>query len=119
MENSERSTTGALKNICNRLVLKHPEAVGMAVIELECGCMDICGVSIRGEPVGSIKTVALSQEAGQEQSPICRQCLAAKGRIADRVVDQRIVWPGSDAERPDRNLRMVIGRAVFGDNYTE
>ena len=109
----------ALKEICNRLVLKHPEAVGMAMIELDCGCIDICGVSIRGEPVGSIKTIALGQLAGEQESPICSQCLASKGQVSERIVSQRMIWPGSDAERPDKDLRVFIGRKVFGEYYTE
>jgi hypothetical protein len=119
MEKSDLSATDALKNICNRLVLKHLDAVGMAVIELDCGCVDICGVSIRGEPVGSIKTIALGAQAGREQSPICSRCLASKGRVADRIVSRRIIWPGREEERPDSNLRQFIGQAVFGQNYTE
>ena len=118
MVKSDLSTEEALKGICNRLVLKHPDAIGMAVIELDCGCVDICGVSIRGEPVGSIKTIALGSETGQ-QSPICNRCQAEKGRVAGRVVNQRIVWPGSADERPEENLRRFIGRAVFGADYME
>ena len=119
LEKSDSSTADALKHICNRLVLKHPDAVGMAVIELDCGCIDICGVSIRGEPVGSIKTISGDLRTGDQQSPICDRCLASKGRIAGRVVDRRIVWPGNEAERPDRDLRIFIGRRVFGDEYIE
>jgi hypothetical protein len=119
MENTDLTATDALKMICNRLVLKHPDAVAMAVIELDCGCVDICGVSIRGEPVGSINTIALGSPAGQVQSPICRRCLASKGRISDRIVNRRIIWPGSDEERPDADLRLFIGQAVFGANYRQ
>ena len=119
MEKYDLSTTEALKDICNRLVLRHPEAVGMAVIELECGCMDICGVSIRGEPVGSIKTITLGQQAGGAQSPICNRCLAEKGRISGRVVHQRMIWPGGEQELPDRELRLFIGKEVFGQHYSE
>ncbi|KPJ76470.1 MAG: hypothetical protein AMJ54_11615 [Deltaproteobacteria bacterium SG8_13] len=119
MEKSDLSSTDALKGICNRLVVKHPDAVGMAVIELDCGCVDICGVSIRGEPVGSIKTIALGADARQQQSPICSRCLASKERVSERVVNRRIIWPGSEEERPDVNLRRFIGRVVFGENWTE
>ncbi len=119
MEKSDISTNDALKDICNRLVLRHPDAVGMAVIELDCGCIDICGVSIRGEPVGSIKTIAAGLEAGLEQHPICSRCLASKGRLSDRIVMRRIVWPGSEEERPDDHLRLFIGRVVFGEDYAE
>ena len=119
MEKSDLFKEEALKDICNRLVLKQPDAVGMAMIELDCGCIDICGVSIWGEPVGSIKTIALGQETGEEDSPICSQCLESKGRVSGRIDNQRMIWPGHEDERPDRDLRIFIGRRVFGDDYTE
>lgn len=119
MEKSDLSATDALKKLCNRLVLKHPQAVGMAAIELDCGCVDICGVSIRGEPVGPISTIALGAQAGQQQSPVCSRCLAEKGRVSGRIVRRRIIWPGSADERPDERLRRFIGSAVFGEDYTE
>ena len=119
MIQSDDKTTDALKAICNRLVLKHPDAVGMAVIELDCGCIDICGVSIRGEPIGSIKTISMDPQAAGEQNPICSRCMASKEPIADRIISRRIIWPGSEEERPGRNLRLFIGYKVFGDDYTE
>ena len=119
MEKSTLPTDDALKGICDRLVLKHPEAVGMAVIELDCGCVDICGVSIRGEPVGSVKSIAPGSSAGRGQSPICSRCLASRGRVSGRIVNRKIVWPGSDEELPEPALRRFIGTAVFGENYKE
>jgi hypothetical protein len=119
MEKSDLIRLEALKNICNRLVMKHPEAIGMAMIELDCGCVNICGVSIRGEPVGSINTIVASSETGDRRSPICRRCLVSKGRISGRVVNERMIWPGKVNEQPDRDLRLFIGRKVFGENYLE
>jgi hypothetical protein len=119
MEKSKLVRMEALKNICNRLVMKLPDAIGMATIELECGCVKICGVSIRGEPVGSINTIVSGSETGDKTSPICSRCLASKGRISGRVVSQRIIWPGDVSEQPDRDLRLFIGRKVFGEDYLE
>ena len=118
MEKSKLVRMEALKNICNRLVMKHPDAIGMAMIELDCGCVNICGVSIRGEPVGSINTIVTGSE-GETTSPICSRCLASKGRISGRVVNQRIIWPGDVKEQPDIDLRLFIGRKVFGEDYLE
>jgi hypothetical protein len=119
MEKSDLIRMEALKNICNRLVMKHPDAIGMAMIELDCGCVNICGVSIRGEPVGSINTIVTSSETGDTKSPICSRCLASKGRISGRVVNQSMIWPGDVNEQPDRDLRLFIGRKVFGNDYLE
>ena len=119
MEKSDLITIEALKSICNRLVMKHPEAIGMAMIELDCGCINICGVSIRGEPVGSIKTIVARAGSGDTKSLICRRCLASKGRISERIVNQRMIWPGDADELPERDLRIFIGRKVFGHHYIE
>lgn len=118
MEKSKLFRLEALKNICNRLVMKHPDAIGMAMIELDCGCVNICGVSIRGEPVGLINAIVMGSEE-DKTSPICSRCLASKGRISGRVVNQRIIWPGDEQEQPDRDLRLFIGRKVFGEDYLE
>lgn len=119
MEKSKLVRMEALKNICNRLVMKHPDAIGMAMIELDCGCVNICGVSIRGEPVGSINTIVMGSESEDTTNPICSRCLASKGRITGRVVNQRMIWPGDANEQPDGDLRLSIGRKVFGEDYLE
>jgi hypothetical protein len=119
MEKSDLVRMEALKNICNRLVMKLPDAIGMAMIELDCGCVNICGVSIRGEPVGSINTIVTGSETGDTKSPICNRCLTSKGRISGRVVNERMIWPGDVDEQPDRDLRLFIGRKVFGEDYLE
>jgi hypothetical protein len=119
MEKPDVISTEVLKNICNRLVMKHPDAVGMAMVELDCGCVNICGVSIRGEPVGSINTIVTGLEGGDAKSPVCSRCLASKGRISGRVVAERMIWPGGVNELPDRDLRLYIGRHVFGQDYLE
>jgi hypothetical protein len=119
MEKSDLIRIAALKNICNRLVMKHPDAIGMAMIELDCGCINLCGVSIRGEPVGSIKTIVANSETGDTKSLICSRCLASKKRVNDRVVHQKMIWPGEPDEQPERDLRLFIGRKVFGNDYIE
>jgi hypothetical protein len=45
--------------------------------------------------------------------------LASKRRISDRIVKQRMIWPGDVHEQPDRDLRLFIGRKVFGEDYFE
>ena len=45
----------ALKEICNRIAMKNPAAIGMATIELDCGCINVCGVSFQGEPVEPVR----------------------------------------------------------------
>jgi len=35
------------------------------------------------------------------------------------VVWDGIYWPGSQSEWPDKNLRISIGRKIFGPGYME
>ncbi len=109
----------ALKEICNRIVMKHPEAIGMAIIELDCGCMNICGVSFEGEPVGSIMSIPLHQETENNKSLVCFRCLEEKSRITDRVINYGLIWPGDENDIPEEEFRLSIGQKVFGPDYSE
>jgi len=109
----------ALKEICNRLVMKHPDAICMATIELDCGCVNVCGVSVKGEPVGSIKSILAHQETENDNSLVCFKCLEKKDGITDRIVNQGLIWPGDENEIPAEAIRLYIGREVFGPGYSE
>ena len=77
----------ALKEICDRIIMEYPEAVGMATIELDCGCINVCGVSFRGEPVGSVMSIPAHQETENDNNLVCFRCLEEKNRITDRIVN--------------------------------
>ena len=109
----------ALKEICNRIVLNHPDAIGMATIELDCGCINVCGVSVNGEPLGSIMSIPAHQEAGKNNSLICFKCLEKNGRMTNRIVNQGFIWPGDENEIPAEEIRQNIGQEVFGPGYLE
>ncbi len=108
-----------LKEICTRLVIKHPEAVAMAAIELDCGCVNVCGVSYRGEPVGTLKSIPANQENEDDNNLVCFTCLEKKREMAGRIVNRGLIWPGSDDELPAEEVRLLIGREVFGSEYEE
>ena len=108
-----------LKEICNRIVMKHPEAVGMATIELDCGCINVCGVSFRGDPVGSIMNIPAHQETDAENNIVCFRCLEEKNRITDRIINQGLIWPGDSDDIPEDEFRITIGQRVFGSDYSE
>ncbi len=108
-----------LKDICNRIVLDHPEAIGIAYIELECGCMHFCGVSFNGSPVGSLQTLSGASDDDAEAAPTCLACYRDKRLDMNRVLKRGLVWPGEASEIPDKDLRIFIGQTVFGPNYDE
>lgn len=108
-----------LKDICNAIVLDHPEAMGIAYIELDCGCIHYCGVSFNGDPVGIMQTLSGSADAGTGESPVCFQCYRKKTLDMTRVVRKGIFWPGEASEMPEKDLRIFIGQTVFGPDYDE
>jgi len=109
----------ALKQLCNGIVLKHPEAMCMALIELDCGCVNICGVSVSGQPAGRMRAYSGTLEDNSGDGPICIKCAGAGGPMVDRIVHRELIWPGEEIEKPDRELRNLIGREVFGADYKE
>ena len=67
-----------LKDICNTIVMERPEAVGIAYIELDCGCIHYSGVSFNGDPIGKMQTLSGPSDDGTEESPICLKCYREK-----------------------------------------
>ena len=91
----------------------------MALIELDCGCVHICAVSVSGQPVGRMRTYSGTLEDNGDDGPICIRCAGAGGPVMDRIVRRELVWPGEEVEKPNRELRDLIGQAVFGDDFQE
>jgi hypothetical protein len=105
-----------LNRICMDILKSYPETIGVALLALDCGCIKACGVSAKGDPVGEMMGVTRDY-ASRFGATICLAC-RKKGWM-NRVVRREIFWPGSEAEKPDKKLRMQIGRHVFGVNYSE
>jgi hypothetical protein len=116
MEKNKIDRKEKLREICNTMVMDQPDAIGMAFIELNCGCIHYCGVSFKGEPVGRMKTITGRAE---EKKPVCLTCYREKNINPRRVIKRGVVWPGDDSELPDRDLRIFIGQTVFGADYNE
>ena len=113
MESSKREE---LKTFCEDLILKHPEAMGIAYMALDCGCINSCGVSAKGDPVGEMQTISGHT---QKEDTVCLKCYRDKKIDWNRVVDKGLIWPGENHERPGENIRMIIGKRVFGPDYSE
>ena len=102
---------------CLNILSEHPEAIGVAYKVLNCGCALICGASAAGEPLGFLQHISGQPVKRGSRPPICLKCRQDKG--LDRVVWEGIYWPGAQSEWPDKDLRISIGRMVFGPAYTE
>ncbi len=119
MEDISCHRRDVLKKTCETIILEQPEAIGMVFVELDCGCINVCGVSAKGDPIGSMQTISGHQRDKDNKSPVCLKCYKDKKVAMDRVVNKGLVWPGDESERPEKELRLCIGQKVFGLDYTE
>lgn len=117
MEETINYQSDAFNKACQEIFILYPEAIGVAFKGLDCGCALVCGVSARGEPVGSLIYVSGQPGRKGKKSPICLKCKKDDG--LDRVVREGIIWPGEENERPNVDLRLSIGKKVFGPDYQE
>ncbi|CAB1058881.1 hypothetical protein D1BOALGB6SA_3639 [Olavius sp. associated proteobacterium Delta 1] len=102
---------------CQDILFEHPEAIGVAYRVLNCGCALICGATAGGDPIGTLHHISGQPIKRGGKSPICLKCRKDKG--LDRVVWEGIYWPGPQNEWPDKDLRISIGRKIFGSGYIE
>ena len=80
------------------------DAVGVAVIRLDCGCRKMAAVDKEGEPASKIIMYRDKAES------ICEQCQNDNGDFM-RVIEQFISW--SDPE-PDEQTQQTIIAKVLG-----
>lgn len=110
--------TGAFESLCMEILDTYPEAIGVAYKGLNCGCTLLCGVSAASRPLGKLRHLSGQPRQSAHRPPICLRCKRDDG-LRGRVVREGIFWPGTVDERPDIELRNLIGRSVFGDHYKE
>ena len=117
MEHTENTQFSPFNAACYQILREHPEAIGVAYRVLDCGCALLCGASAAGEPTGTLKQISGQPVKAGNTPPICLKCKKDDG--LDRVVWDGIFWPGSQNEWPEKELRISIGRKVFGPGYME
>ena len=84
-----------------------PDAVGVAVIRLDCGCRKMAAVDRNGEPAS--KVVIYRDSA----SSICDQCKADNGAFT-RVTEQFIHWDKElDEVTKNEIIAKVLGTATY------
>ncbi len=81
-----------------------PDAVGVAVIRLDCGCRKMAAVDVHGEPASKI---IMYRDNAQS---ICAQCQEDQGAFS-RVTRQFISWKKPE---PDHATQQMILRKVLG-----
>ena len=81
-----------------------PEAVGVAVIRLDCGCRKMAAVDVHGDAASGIIMYRDQAES------ICAQCKKDNGDYM-RVVKQFISWKSPE---PDSHTQAMIVAKVLG-----
>ena len=117
MGENRASKSNHFEKVCHRILGEHPEAIGVAYKVLDCGCSLLCGVSAQGIAVGELRHTSGQPARKGIKPPICLKCKLDNG--LKRVVWEGLFWPGDDTEKPDKELRISIGREVFGPGYFE
>ncbi len=117
MEEKTNFRSTAFDGACRTILTAYPEAIGVAFKFLDCGCSLLCGVSAQGNPVGELIHVSGQPARKGKKPPICFKCKKDDGM--ERVIWEGIHWPGDESELPDKELRLSIGRNVFGPGYIE
>ena len=119
MDPDQAQRDHSLRRLCNGIIIDQPQAICMAVIELDCGCFNVCGVSVSGQPVGRVSSISGPLEVDGSARPVCITCAGAGGPMMGRIVGRELIWPGGADERPDRALREWLAHEVFGPDFHE
>ena len=117
MEEKTNFQSTAFDSACQAILTACPDAIGVAFKFLDCGCSLLCGVSAQGNPVGELIHVSGQPAQKGRKAPVCFICKKDNG--LERVIWEGIHWPGDENELPDKELRLSIGRNVFGPGYSE
>lgn len=80
-----------------------PEAVGVAVIRLDCGCRKMAAVDKNGDPASKILMYRDMAES------ICDQCKKDNGDFM-RVTEQFIRWV--DPEPDEKTKKMILAKVL-------
>lgn len=86
-----------------------PDAVGVAVIRLNCGCRKMAAVDRNGEPASKIIMYRDQAES------ICTQCKNDNGHFT-RVVRQFITW--TDPEPSDEDKKKITAKVLGVVDHT-
>ena len=96
----------------------YPDSIGIAYMELNCGCIKICGVTVEGNTLGSLSLALSRSSRKKDRPPTCKVCEKDDGISIKRLLHHGIIWPSTHATLPSENQRVEIGQKIFGPRYT-
>ena len=103
-ENKEWAPEKGERAMIEGIVEGSPDAIGVAVIRLDCGCRKMAAVDKSGEPASKIIMYRDKAES------ICDQCKKDNGDFM-RVTEQFISWVDPE---PDEKTKQDIITKVLG-----
>ncbi len=115
LKQAEDTKNKVIDGIMTYMGKTSPEAVATVLFELDCRCLRACAISKEGEPMGEMIMVSSKQV---EEDYECSVCSDDGGADPDRCIRKAIIWPGEEAELPPEDFRLIIGKKVFGDDYS-
>jgi sugar (pentulose or hexulose) kinase len=102
-----QATLKALKNeeaMIAGIIEGSPDAIGVAIVRLSCGCKKMAAVDKEGEPASK---VIIYRDEAQE---VCPECKEDNGAFA-RVKEAFIHW---EDPQPEQALKQKIEEKVLG-----
>ncbi len=100
----KRPTVQGEQAMIEGIIEGSPDAVGVAVIRLNCGCRKMAAVALDGEPASKIIMYRDQAES------ICELCKEDNGDYM-RVLEQFISWKKPE---PDEAIKKEISAKVLG-----
>ena len=97
----------------------HPATVAVAFMELDCRCIKMCGFSAGGQLLSPVTLVLDRKAISKDRPPVCSACSKDGGISLQRLVGHGLIWTGAAAGRTSEDLRLRLGRQIFGDRYEE
>ncbi len=103
-EERERTYIDGERAMVDALLEASPDAVGVAVIRLDCECRKMAAVNKEGEPASNIMMYRHQAES------VCDLCKEDNGNYT-RVTEQFISWAEPE---PDKKTKNMIIEKVLG-----
>jgi hypothetical protein len=103
--------------IADIIFASRADAVGVAFLELDCGCARLCGVSRQGKPVGDVFNLSGQPTTRNLEPLVCLKCYRDKRFAVERSARQGILWAEAPNRQTEREERLKIGSTVFGDDF--
>ena len=96
------------------ILSENQTAVGVALVELDCRCLKMCGVTREGNILAPLTLVLGPSVAPANRPPVCPVCLKDGGVNPRRVVRHALAWSEDPHKSINAHLKRKIGRRIFG-----